>query len=389
MNIYLKKNQERRLLAGHLWVFSNEISSVEGEIVNGGICDIYSSQKKFIGRGYYNRNSLIAARILSHRKEEINKEFIKGRIINSKSRRESIDRTGNAYRIVNGDSDYIPGLIIDYFNGDYTFQIFSLGIENFKNEIIDVLKNDLNANTIIAKNNFQARKLENLELYEEIVYEKNEYDKSVFEIDNIRYSANLLEGQKTGFYLDQNENRFRIRRFINENTAVLDLFCNDGGFALNAAYSKANKIKAVDSSFKSIANAGENASINGFNNIEFIESDVFQFLKSNQDEKYELIILDPPSFTKSKKELPDAIKGYIELNSSSLKILKPNGILFTFSCSHYISESDFINMLRKSANFAGKKIQIIFYSNCSDDHPVLPSMPETLYLKSAAVRVLE
>jgi 23S rRNA (cytosine1962-C5)-methyltransferase len=388
MNIYLKKNQERRLLAGHLWVFSNEIEKIEGEIINGGVCDIYSSRNRFIGRGYYNRHSLIAVRILTYDKEEINFEFFKERILKSKERRNRISKTRNAYRIVNGESDYLPGLIIDYFNGDFTFQIFSLGIENFRNEIIDVLKNKMNADTIISKNNFKARELESLKRDEGIVFQKNDYMVSDFEIDGIRYSADLPAGQKTGFYLDQNDNRLNLRNFISSESSVLDLFCNDGGFALNAAHASAKKIVAVDSSEKAISNARHNAELNCLSGIEFIENDVFKFLKSEKEKKYDVIIADPPSFTKSRKEVPDAIKGYIELNSACMNMLNPGGLLYTFSCSHHISENDFLNIIRKSANSAGKKIQVIYYSNCSEDHPILPTMPETIYLKSVALKII-
>lgn len=388
MNIYLKKNQERRLLAGHLWVFSNEIDKIEGEIINGGICDIYSSRNRFIGRGYYNKHSLIAVRILTYGKEEINYEFFRERILKSKERRNRISKTRNAYRIVNGESDYLPGLIIDYFKGDFTFQIFSLGIENFINEIIDVLKNDLNAKTVISKNNFKVRELENLERNEGVIFQKNEYKTSEFEIDGIRYSANLLAGQKTGFYLDQNDNRTHLRNFVNSDSSVLDLFCNDGGFALNAAYAGAKKIVAVDSSEKAISNAVYNAGLNNFSGIEFIESDVFKFLKSEKEKNYDVIITDPPSFTKSRKEVPDAINGYIELNSACMNMLKPGGILYTFSCSHHISENEFLNIIRKSANYAGKKLQIIYFSDCSEDHPIIPTMPETVYLKSVALKII-
>lgn len=388
MNIYLKKNQERRLLAGHLWVFSNEIEKIEGEIINGGVCDIYSSRDRFIGRGYYNKHSLIAVRILTYGKEDINYEFFRERILKSAERRDRISKTRNAYRIVNGESDYLPGLIIDYFNGDFTFQIFSHGIENFMNEIIDVLKNDLNAKAIISKNNFKARELENLERTEGIIFQKNKYNTSEFEIDGIRYSANLLAGQKTGFYLDQNDNRTHLRNFVNSDSSVLDLFCNDGGFALNAAYAGAKRILAVDSSEKAISNAVYNAGLNNFSGIEFTESDVFKFLKSEKEKKYDVIIADPPSFTKTRKEVPDAINGYIELNSACMNILKPGGILYTFSCSHHISENEFLNVIRKSANYSGKKFQIIYYSDCSEDHPILSSMPETIYLKSVALKII-
>lgn len=386
MNIYLKKNQERRILAGHLWVFSNEIASIEGDIINGGICDVYNSQKRFIARGYYNKNSLISIRILSYRREDINIDFIRKRILKSNRRREILHKSQNAYRIVNGESDYLPGLIIDYYNGDFTFQIFSLGMENFKNDIIEILKNDLNANTIISKNKFSTRGLENLEQTEGIVFSRDDYSGSNFEIDNIKYKANLLLGQKTGFYLDQNTNRLRVREYINDSSKVLDLFCNDGGFSLNSAYASANKIIGVDSSSNAISNAKNNAKLNNFNNIEFIESDVFDYLKSNQEEKFDVIILDPPSFTKSKKSVDAAVKGYIDLNSNSMKLLNPNGILFTFSCSHHISEDEFINTLRKSVNNSNRKFQIIFTSHCSLDHPILSAMPETIYLKSVVMR---
>ncbi|MFZ1461323.1 MAG: class I SAM-dependent methyltransferase, partial [Ignavibacteria bacterium] len=218
----------------------------------------------------------------------------------------------------------------------------------------------------------------------------NEDKTFITEIDNIRYKIDLLKGQKTGFYLDQTGNRKLLRKYMNERYKVLDLFCNEGGFALNAAIAGAKDITAVDSSQHSTETAKENAALNNFQDINFICKDVFDYLNDlfQTKERFDFIILDPPSFTKSKKNIIPALKGYTELNAKAMRLLKPNSMLFTFSCSHHINEMNFEDAIARSANEVKRKIQIIEYSNCSFDHPVLPQMNETKYLKGILLRVI-
>lgn len=389
--VFLKKNEERRLLVGHQWIFSNEIEKVEDVQMNGEVVSLYSGNN-FLGKGFYNKNSLIAFRYLTNKDEEIDRAFLFKRISLANSLRKKVYPSRDVYRLVNSESDFMPGLIIDRFEDKFSFQIFSLGMNEFKNTIIDILKENFKASLIIEKNNNELRILEGLEKNEEIIFESSVQEHKTFitEIDDIKYMIDLLKGQKTGFYLDQAGNRKLLRNYINDKYKVLDLFCNEGGFALNAAYAGGTDITAVDSSEHSIQMAEKNSELNGFKNIKFIMKDVFEYMNDlfQTKEKFDVIILDPPSFTKSKKNLIPALKGYQELNYKAIRLLKPNSLLFSFSCSHHINEKNFEDVLVRSANEAGRKIQIIESSACSYDHPVLPQMNETKYLKGYLMRVI-
>ncbi|HEX2787930.1 MAG TPA: class I SAM-dependent rRNA methyltransferase [Ignavibacteria bacterium] len=388
-SIILKKNEEKRLLNGHQWIFSNEIKEITGNPANGDIISLYSVSNKFLGKGFYNKNSLIAYRQLTSENIEINFNLIKQRIFDANDYRINLYPERAAYRVINSESDYLPGLIIDRFGNNFSFQIFSLGMEKFKEDLIELLKNDFNADLIVEKNDNNLRTLEGLEKFEHISYAKENKDDYTFvqSIDGIKYKIDLVNGQKTGFYLDQAGNRIKIREYVKENYNVLDLFCNEGGFALNAALQKTAKITAVDISETSLNTAKENARLNSFSNIDFIADDVFEYLDKDKY-TYDVIILDPPSFTKRKKNIDNAISGYIELNKKCLDKIKRGGYLFTFSCSHHISEEIFENIIVKSARLTKRKIQIIDSGITSYDHPVLPQMEETKYLKSLVIRVV-
>lgn len=391
MDIYLKKNEERRLRIGHQWIFSNEIERTEGDIINGGIANAISSRGDYLGKGFYNKHSLIAYRHLTSFDEEINKDFLLKRIKTAEQMRVKNHPERHYFRLVNSESDFLPGLIIDKFGDNYSIQVFSFGMNNLMQIICDILVNDFKAQLIVEKNDNDLRLLEGLDKKEGILYPVSASDTEfTADIDGIKYVLNLLKGQKTGFYLDQTLNRLKIREYVSENSSVLDLFCNDGGFSLNAAYAGCKKITGVDSSEYCVESAKKNAGLNGFSDINFLCDDVFSFFDKafQTKEKYNLIVLDPPSFTKSKKSVNTALRGYTELNYKALKLLHKNSILFTYSCSHHITEYLFEDMLVKAAAEAGRKIQIIEHSNCSYDHPVLPQMSETKYLKEYILRVL-
>lgn len=392
MKIFLKKNEDRRLNIGHQWIFSNEIEKTEGDIQNGDIVEVFDFRGKFKGKGFYNKNSLIAYRHLTDKSLPVDKEFIRKKILEAADARIKINPERKCFRLVNSESDFLPGLIIDKFDDKFSVQTFSFGIDRFLKEITDILIEEFNAVLVIEKNDNELRTLEGLPKQENILYnqlgsEDVSFDTSIYDI---KYHIDILNGQKTGFYLDQVENHFELRKFIGKDSKVLDLFCNEGGFALNAAFAGADEIIAVDSSKYSVDRASANASMNGYQNISFLCMDVFKYLDSPDSVKniFDIIILDPPSFTKSKKNVNSAIEGYIELNSKAMKLLKPGSFLFTFSCSHHIDEKNFENIISKSALNAGKKIQVIGFKNCSYDHPVLPQMLETKYLKSYFLKVI-
>lgn len=386
--IILKKNEERRLLKGHQWIFSNEIERKEE--VDSDICVValVSFSGRFLGQGFYNKHSLIAYRHLTDTEETIDENFFRRRMIRAFELRKKLNSDREVYRLVNSESDFLPGLIIDKFEDKYSIQIFSAGMELFFDDIIEILKTDFNATTIVEKNNNDLRTLEGLELREGIIFGED----TTFEIkiDDIEYNIDLLKGQKTGFYLDQADNRKLIRNYVKKNHKILDLFCNEGGFALNAAFAGAENITAVDESEHAINMAKLNAESNDFTSIKFVKQDVFDFLDAEfqTSNKYDIIILDPPSFTKSRKTIQTAIKGYTSLNSKCLKLLNYNSLLFTYSCSHHISEELFEEMLIDSAFKANRKIQLIDKHTVSNDHPVLLQMNETSYLKGYLFRVV-
>jgi len=389
--VFIKKNEERRLLVGHQWIFSNEIEKVEDVKKNGEVVELYSGNNNFLGKGFYNKNSLIAFRYLTDKNEEIDRAFLFKRISLANSLRKKVNPDRDVYRLVNSESDFMPGLIIDRFENKFSIQIFSLGMDEYKDTIKEILIENFKAVMIVEKNNNELRTLEGLEKTNEIIFDisGNEDKTFIIIIDDIKYRIDLLNGQKTGFYLDQSGNRKLLRNYINEKYKILDLFCNEGGFALNAAHAGAADITGVDSSEHSISKAKENSRINGVE-INFVCKDVFEYMNDlfQTRERYDVIILDPPSFTKSKKNLMPALRGYQELNYKAMRLLKPNSLLFTFSCSHHINEKNFDDVLVRSSNEAKRKIQIIEFSNCSYDHPVLPQMNETKYLKGYLLRVI-
>jgi|WetSurMetagenome_2_1015567.scaffolds.fasta_scaffold30583_3 23S rRNA (cytosine1962-C5)-methyltransferase len=392
MKIFLKKNEDRRLNIGHQWIFSNEIEKIDDNISNGDVVEIFDSRGKPLGKGFYNKNSLISYRHLTDGKENIDRKFILNRIKNANELRTKINQDRTSYRMVNSESDFLPGLIIDKFDDKYSIQTFCFGIDRFLNDIKDILINEFNASLIVEKNDNELRVLEGLSKQEKILFNKNNLEDTSFDVKiyNLKYKIDLLKGQKSGFYLDQVENHLELRKYINKDSKVIDLFCNEGGFALNAAFAGAKEITAVDSSQYAIDTGIHNAELNGFYNISFICKDVFKYLESSDSVKniFDVIILDPPSFTKSKKNVNSAVEGYIELNSKAMKLLKSDSLLFTFSCSHHIDEKTFENIISKSALKTKRKVQVIDFKICSYDHPILPQMPETKYLKSYLLRVI-
>ena len=389
MKVYLKKNEERRLLSGHQWIFSNEIGKTEGDYINGDVCELYNYSGEFLGKGFYNKNSLISYRHLtSDRNEEINKNYFERKISEANNRRKILNR--DVYRMINSESDFLPGLIIDRFEKAFSLQIFSLGMQRFVDVIKEILIDKFNADYIIEKNESDLRTMEGLDKTNNILYNREDEFSTEFivNIDDIKYSINLFEGQKTGFYLDQVENRKLIRDYIKNGDRVLDLFCNEGGFALNAAFGGASDIIAVDSSEVALETAKRNSELNNFNNINFISSDVFKYLENYNEELFDFIVLDPPSFTKSKKNIQNALKGYIKLNTLAMKLVKRGGYLFTFTCKHHIDEGMFEVVLSNSSKKSGQRVQILHFSNCSVDHPIIPGFTETKYLKSYLLRIV-
>lgn len=384
----LKKGHEKRVKAGHLWVYSNELEKVNTSLPVGCLVNLINSNGEFVGTGFYNPNSLIVIRLLTKKKEPIDREFFSKRLKAAYEIRENLCKNRTAYRLVHSESDFLPGLVIDKYNDSFSIQLNSAGMENYLDIITSLLLRDYNAKNIILRNDTTARELEGLPRFTKVLYGE-EVEEIIFD-GRLKMKVNLLKGQKTGIYLDQTENRHLLID-ISKDAEVLDVFCNEGGFSLSALLGGAKKVTAIDISQESLQRFKENVELNGFDvdKIEFVKEDAFDYLKimKKENRKFDVINLDPPSFTKTKKNVPQAKKGYYVINNHAFHMIKSGGYILTSSCSHHMSESDFQEIVLTAALKAGRQYQILKIGGPAIDHPIHPRMPETRYLKFMLLRV--
>jgi 23S rRNA (cytosine1962-C5)-methyltransferase len=385
--LYLKKNEEHRIKNGHLWVFSNEIKKLDGEAENGDIVEVLDSTGHSLGSGFYNKNSLISVRLFAPFFSGDIFSYLKTTLEHAYSLRKRLYPHRNSFRIVFSESDFIPGLIIDKYNDTYVMQVYSLGMRKYTGAIADILKNEYKAVNIFTMNEPYFRKLEGLPETDEILY--GEMKDEIIDDGKVKYRIDFSSSQKTGFYFDQCDNREFIERFV-EDRSVLDSFCNSGGFGMHAVIAGADSVTFVDSSETEITNARFNYESNNLTTkCEFITKDVFDYLdECNQlGRKFDIVMLDPPAFARSKKSLPSALKGYIKLNKLALNCISEDGFLVNSSCSHHVKRNDFLNAVNSASVKSGRKLQLIHFSGASMDHPSLPAMEETSYLKFSVFRV--
>jgi len=388
--LYLKPKEHRRLLGGHLWVFSNELREVPRDIAAGETVQLFTHDGRLLGTGFFNPQSLIAFRLLTRSEEQPDRDFFRRKILEALKLREKIypATETNAWRLVHGESDGLPGLIVDRFDKALVLQSFSAGMDRHLQLITEVLKELFKPSTVVIRNESPLRELEGLPLYREMVLGTPDDAQQVIFDDGISYRVNILEGQKTGFFLDQRENRRIIRKY-SAGADVLDIYTNDGGFALNAMHAGARSTTMVDISQDALQRAEYNARLNGMKDFSIVASDAFEALAKLKQENrsFDLVILDPPSFTKSRKTVPTALKAYVKLNRLGLQLVRDEGFLATASCSHHVSEEDFLAAVHLGAMHAGKHLRMICRNSQPPDHPMLLSMPETGYLKFACFYV--
>ena len=384
--VFLKKNEDRRIRAGHLWVFSNEISKADAGIESGDIVTVYDAGGQVLGKGFYNKNSLISVRLLGKSFNDDLDKFINDSVYQALKLRKTFYPDRNSYRLVFSESDFLPGLIIDKYNDTYVLQVYCSGIEKNIEYVIKVLK-DIGAKNIFTSNEPYFRKLEGLPEEDKIYL--GEKEKESINDGAVKYFIDFENSQKTGFFFDQCDNREFIEK-ITQGKNVLDAFCNSGGFGLHAAKAGAGFVTFVDSSKTETENAKRNFKLNELTSeSEFVEADIFTYLERCVDanRKFDVVMVDPPAFAKSRKSIPTALKGYIKLNRLALSCVGLNGYLVSSSCSHHITEHDFLECINSAAAKAGKQVQLVHLNGASIDHPVLPSMKETEYLKFAVFRV--
>ncbi len=385
--VKLKKSEEKRILNGHLWIYANEVHSISGKDIQGSICKVTSFDGRFIGVGYINHSSKIIVRLLSRKEEDINEEFFYKRINDSNNFRKQLGYDNN-YRVVFGESDLLPGLIVDKY-GDYlSVQFLTLGMEVRKKIIIDCLVKIFNPKGIYERSDVAVRTKEGLKEIKGPLY--GDFNPVVEIVENgIRIKVDLENGQKTGYFLDQKENRDNIKHYVNNKT-VLDCFCNVGGFSLNAAKNGAKKVISLDISERAIQEVKENAELNGFTNIEPVVADVFEKLREykKNGEKFDVVILDPPAFTKSFDTVKAGYNGYVDINTIGLKLVNQGGFLITCSCSQHLTLNLFMQMIEESIVRSGKNCKLIELRMQGKDHAMMMNLQESLYLKVAVICVM-
>ncbi len=384
--IYLKKNEEKRLLAGHSWVYANEVAKIEGKDKNGSLATVCANDGRYIGKGYINHASKILVRIFIRDNQTDEGDFYEKRISAAWEQRKKLGY-GNCCRVVFGEADDLPALIVDKYADILVVQCLSLGIHQRKKQIVDALVNIFSPKGIFERSDVAVRAKEGLPQEKGVLYGEVP-EKVLIEENGLQMAVDVRNGQKTGYFLDQKENRYTIRKYATDGR-VLDCFCNSGGFSLNAALT-AKEVTSVDVSALALENVRENASLNRFHNIQTEQADVFELLreKRKNGEKYDLVVLDPPAFCKSASEAKDAYRGYKDINILGMKLVKSGGYLATCSCSHYMTLPMFEKMLADAAKESGRRVRVLEMKIQAPDHPALLGEDETLYLKFFVLQVL-
>ncbi|GHV01410.1 SAM-dependent methyltransferase [Clostridia bacterium] len=385
--VYLKKGEEQRILEGHPWVYANEAAKIEGKDVQGGVARVFGADGRFIGQGFINHHSKILVRILSRDETPVDRDFFYRRIRAADEYRRALGYADN-YRAVFGESDRLPGLIVDKYGDVLSVQFLSLGMEIRKDMIAEILVEIYRPVCIYERSDVAVRAKEGLPEKKGALYGELPAEVLISE-NGLRLKIDVENGQKTGYFLDQKHNRDNLKHYA-AGRKVLDLFCNQGGFSLCAAKYGAQAVTAVDISETALAAVRGNAARNGFQDrIHTVRADVFELLREckKAGEKYDLIVLDPPAFTKSKDTVKEGCNGYRDVNILAFKLLNPRGILVTCSCSQHLPVHMFLDMLRESAARAGVSARLIEFRTQSRDHAPLLNADEALYLKVAVLSV--
>ena len=393
--VTLKKGEGRTLKAGGMWVFDNEIESIMGRFENGSIVTVHDFDGYPMGRGFINQNSKIRIRLMTRNvNQEIDHEFLRDRVRMAWEYRKKTVETGSC-RVVFGEADFLPGLVIDKFSDVLVVESLALGIDRFKLEIVELLKEELQKDGIrirgvYERSDAKVRLNEGMERVKGFLSE--EFDTNVEIVENgVKYLVDVKDGQKTGFFLDQKYNRLAIQKLC-KGARVLDCFTHTGSFALNAAIAGAKEVTGVDASELAVEQAAKNAALNGVQDrAKFICRDVFELLPEleKQGEKYDVVILDPPAFTKSRNSVKNAIKGYREINLRAMKLVKDGGFLATCSCSHFMTYELFTETIGQAARNVHKRLRQVEFRTQAPDHPILWAADESYYLKFYIFQVVD
>jgi 23S rRNA (cytosine1962-C5)-methyltransferase len=391
-SITLNKNISRRVELGHPWIFANEVNTGKEKDTNakpGEIVEVYTFDKKFIGKGYYNPQSQISVRLLTRdKKENIDDVFFYNRILQAWQYRQKIGYTENC-RLIFGEADDMPQLIIDKFNDYFVVQTLALGIDVWKPSIVKALEKIFSPKGIYERNDVPVRELEGMEQHKGFL--SAEFDTNIIINENgIKFYIDIANGQKTGYFLDQQDNRRAIQHIV-KGADVLGAFTYTGSFEISAAYYGAKSVLGLDISENAIAMCNKNAALNRLEKICTFECvNAFDVLKNltKEDKRWDVVMLDPPSFTKSRSSIDKAVAGYKEINLRGMKLVKPGGFLVTSSCTNLVQPELFLDIIQMAAKDAKRKIRQVVFNAQSADHPIIRGQENTHYLKFLIVQVL-
>ena len=393
--VTLKKGEGRTIKAGGLWIFDNEIDTIVGTFHNGDIVIVHDFDGYPMGKGFINQNSKIRIRMMTRRDDtEIDSAFIRMRVKNAwEYRKKTVDIS--SCRVIFGDADFLPGLVVDKFSDVLVVQSLALGIDRFKEEIVQDLKelmaeDGITIRGVYERSDAKEREKEGMKKYKGFL--GKEFDtKVLIEENGVKYFVDVKDGQKTGFFLDQKYNRLAMQR-ICKDAEVLDCFTHTGSFALNAGIAGAKSVMGVDASELAVMQATENAALNNLQDtVKFTCADVFELLPQLEQEgrQFDVVILDPPAFTKSRNTIKNAMKGYREINIRGLKLVKDGGYLATCSCSHFMDYENFTKVIGQAARSAHKRLRQVEFRTQSPDHPILWAADESYYLKFYNFQVVD
>jgi 23S rRNA (cytosine1962-C5)-methyltransferase len=380
----LHPGRERRILKGHRWVFSNEIACPVNDFDPGDWVEVFSAKGVSLGVGYINPSSLIAVRLVCPPGKKPDRKFFRQALFDAASFREFLYPGEESFRLVFGESDGLPGLVVDRYADVLVYQAATVGMAGIEELIRELLVDLFKPAALVFRNDSPSRAFEGL-AFEKGVARGSLAGEIPVAIDGIKYLVDVFGGQKTGMYLDQRDNRRAARHWMN-GKRVLDLFCYNGAWSLSAVAGGAVEVIGVDQSADAVEQARRNAEINGFGgSASFVAVDVFDYLKRTPRSSFDVVVLDPPAFAKTRSAVTEARKGYTDLNRRALLALKPGGILITCSCSYHMSEELFRDSLVSAGQASGRKLRLLQARGQSLDHPVLLAMPETKYLKCFVV----
>ena len=374
-----------RIASGHPWIFASDVQD-RGTAEPGDAVRVVDPKRRFLGIAHYSSTSQICLRLLTTREEPIDAAFFRRRIKQALAYRQRVVADSDAYRVVFGEADLLPGLVIDRYADCVVLQTLDQGMERARDTIAGCVREWLDPRAIVLRNDVAVRERESLPLEKAVLFGEAPVRPQI-RMNGLAFDTDLMEGQKTGVYLDQRENYLAAGRHARGR--VLDCFTSSGGFAMHAARS-AEHVIAVDSSAPALALARTNASLNGIERIDFREADVFDLLAAaaHGRETYSMVILDPPAFAKSRGSVEGAARGYKEINLRALRLLGPGGILVTCSCSHHVSEAMLLGIVAEASLDAGRTLRVIERRTQAADHPILLTVPETLYLKCLVLEVV-